>query len=394
MPRGKTTGKATGKPASQLLFSEALRQQKHPSVEDSPPLPCSNMVDDTQGATMDRILQEISAVSCKLEGMDNAMVALTAETRSLRLDIAGFQLQMSGLDQRVTTVETQIASWTDRDLELSHLRSKLTDLEDRSHRNNVCLLGFPEGVEESQRAHRLDPKRHDGNGCPRPIIVCMLRPLQARQLLQTARTQGLFRSGNLEIRISADFSKETADRRKAFLSFRTQLRRLDVKFGLFEPTRMWITKKGESRNFYDPEDLRTFLEGLQDQTQSMETTAQLPQTTRGPLLSTAHPIPTPEPEIHSTTDPQSRGRDFERLAKSYDDRGQVLQAHTAIRKRQILPPPPETHDGPLLRTKRTVGPSGPFLQSTKSSHDRTKGPLLRRRRKGEMSTFFCELIDI
>ncbi|KAJ1101447.1 hypothetical protein NDU88_006515 [Pleurodeles waltl] len=282
--------------------------------------------------------------------MDNAMVALTEETRYMRLDIAGFQSQMSGLDQQVTTVETQVASWTDRDLELSHLRSKLTDLEDRSRRNNVRLLGFKGGIEgadifsylrdtlpkltditfdpplEFQRAHRLGPKRQDGNGRPRPIRVCMLRHLQARQLLQTALTQGSFRSGNLEIRISADFSKETADRRKAFLSVRTQLCRLDVKFGLFKPARMWITKNGESRNLYDPEDLRTVLEGLQDQTQSMEMTAQLPQTTRGPLLSTGYPIPAPEPEMHPTTDPQSRGRDFERLTKSYDDRGQVLQA--------------------------------------------------------------------
>ncbi|KAJ1110055.1 hypothetical protein NDU88_007410 [Pleurodeles waltl] len=59
-----------------------------------------------------------------------------------------------------------------------------------------------------------------------------------------ARTHRPLRSGNLEIRLLADFSKETADRRKAFLSFRTQLRCLDVKFGLFEPARMWITKKG------------------------------------------------------------------------------------------------------------------------------------------------------
>ncbi|KAJ1205290.1 hypothetical protein NDU88_000725 [Pleurodeles waltl] len=103
----------------------------------------------------------------------------------MRPDIAGFQSQISGLDQRVATVETQVASWTDRDLKLSHLRSKLTDLED-----NVRLLGIPEGVEgadifsylrdilpkltditfdpflEFQRAHRLGPKRQDGNDCP------------------------------------------------------------------------------------------------------------------------------------------------------------------------------------------------------------------------------------
>ncbi|KAJ1115321.1 hypothetical protein NDU88_003546 [Pleurodeles waltl] len=146
MPRGKATGKATGKTPRQLLFSEALRQQKHPPTED--PLPSrTNMTDDMQGATMDRILQEISVVGRKLEGMDNAMVTLTVETRSMRLDIAGFQSQMSGLDQRVAAVETQVASWTDRDLELSHLCSKLTDLVDRSRRNNVRLLGFPEGTE-------------------------------------------------------------------------------------------------------------------------------------------------------------------------------------------------------------------------------------------------------
>ncbi|KAJ1168021.1 hypothetical protein NDU88_008403 [Pleurodeles waltl] len=189
--------------------------------------------------------------------MDNAIATLTVETRSMGLDIAGFQSQISGLDQRVATVETQMASWTDRDLELSHLCSKLTDLEDRSRRNNVRLLGFPEGAEgadilsylrdilpkltsitfdpplEFQRAHRLGHKRQVGSDRPRPIIASMLRHMQARQLLQVVRTQGPLRLGSLEIWISADFSKETTDRRRAFLSLRAQLRRLDVKFGLY-----------------------------------------------------------------------------------------------------------------------------------------------------------------
>ncbi|KAJ1170426.1 hypothetical protein NDU88_002303 [Pleurodeles waltl] len=115
MPRGKTAGKALCKPARQLLFSEALRQQKHRALADSPPPSHDTMSDNTQGASMDRILQEISAVGRKLEGMDTAMSALTAETRSMRLEIAGFH--------------------------------KLTDLVDRSRRNNVRFLGFPEGIE-------------------------------------------------------------------------------------------------------------------------------------------------------------------------------------------------------------------------------------------------------
>ncbi|KAJ1202679.1 hypothetical protein NDU88_006476 [Pleurodeles waltl] len=256
------------------------------------------MTEDTQGASMDRILQEISAVGRKLEGMDNAMVVLTAETRSMRLEIAGFQSQISRLDQRMTTVEAQAASWTNRDQELLHLHNRLTDLEDRSRRNNIRLLGIPEGTEgadipsylrdmlpkltdttfdpplEFQRAHRLSPKRQDGKGRPRPIIACMLRHGQARQLLQTARTQGPLRLDTLEVRLSADFSRETAERRRAFLSLRPRLLHLNVKFGLFEPARMWITKNRESRTFYDREDLRMFLEGLHDTSQTMETTAQ------------------------------------------------------------------------------------------------------------------------
>ncbi|KAJ1091422.1 hypothetical protein NDU88_004548 [Pleurodeles waltl] len=190
MPRGKATGKPPGNTACQLLFSEALRQQKHPPVKDpkEPPPHChtitGNMEESPQGASMDRILQEISAVGRKLEGMDSAM------TRSMRLEIAGFQSQISGLDQRVATVETQVASWTDNGQELMHLRSKLTDLEDRSRMNNIRLMGLPEGTEgtdltsflrdtlpkltditfdpplEFERVYRLSPKRQDGNGRP------------------------------------------------------------------------------------------------------------------------------------------------------------------------------------------------------------------------------------
>ncbi|KAJ1110637.1 hypothetical protein NDU88_007985 [Pleurodeles waltl] len=95
---------------------------------------------------MDRILQEISSVCRKLKGMDSAMASLTAETKSMRLDIAGFQTQVTGLELRVTTVETRIAPWVDRDQELLYLRSKLIDLEDRSRKDNIRFLGFPENV--------------------------------------------------------------------------------------------------------------------------------------------------------------------------------------------------------------------------------------------------------
>ncbi|KAJ1088899.1 hypothetical protein NDU88_002053 [Pleurodeles waltl] len=90
------------------------------------------------------------------------------------------------------------------------------------------------------------------------------------------------------ILMTADFSKETSERRKAFLALRPRLRQLEMKVGLFEPARMWITKNNVSKDFYDPEDLRFFLDilqtrpldnatPLQPQSLSMATTTQSPQ---------------------------------------------------------------------------------------------------------------------
>ncbi|KAJ1085092.1 hypothetical protein NDU88_005225 [Pleurodeles waltl] len=255
------------------------------------------MADQTQESTMGCIHQEISAVGRRLEGMDNAMASLTSETKYIRLDISGFQSRVTGLEQRVATLETHIASSQDRDQELLYLRSKMIDLEDRSRRDNVRFLGFPETIEgayihsflretlpkltmtfhppiplEFQGAHRLGPKRYDTATRPCPIIACFLRHTLAHQLLQRARTHGPCWMDGQEIWMTANFSKETSECRGAFLALRPRLHQMEVKYGLFELARMWITKNGVSEDFYDPGDLRSFLDGLQP----MDTTTPTP----------------------------------------------------------------------------------------------------------------------
>ncbi|KAJ1091440.1 hypothetical protein NDU88_004565 [Pleurodeles waltl] len=136
--------------------------------------------------------------------MHNAITSLTVETKSMRLDIAGFQSWVTELDQHVTTMEGHITTFHDRDQALLYLRSKLIDLEDRSHRDSVCFFGFPENIEgtdiqsflrevlfkltdltfnhplEFPRVHRLGPKRQDEASRPCPIIACFLRHTQTR----------------------------------------------------------------------------------------------------------------------------------------------------------------------------------------------------------------------
>ncbi|KAJ1092082.1 hypothetical protein NDU88_005196 [Pleurodeles waltl] len=187
------------------------------------PNPPSAMADGDQPATMERILQEITAVSRKIEGMDASISSLTLETKSIRVDIAGFHSRVMGLEHRVGTLETHMSTAQYKDQDLSYLRSKVIDLEDRSRRDNIRLLGIPEKKEgtdvqtflrsaipkltspafepplEFQRAHRVGPKCQDGALTPRPIIACLLRHSQTRQILQVARTHGPFRTDKFEV---------------------------------------------------------------------------------------------------------------------------------------------------------------------------------------------------
>ncbi|KAJ1162171.1 hypothetical protein NDU88_002646 [Pleurodeles waltl] len=137
------------------------------------------------------------------------------------------------------------------------------------------------------------------------------------------------------IRMTADFSRETSEHRKAFLALRPHLRQLEVKFGLFETARMWVTQKNVSKDFYDPMNLCIFLNSLS--VHPMDT-AILPQPQN---LSTTvtNQLPTestPERMERCTLDTPDQSRDLDRLSKNYDDRGQELHAvakHTQVADR-------------------------------------------------------------
>ncbi|KAJ1151949.1 hypothetical protein NDU88_004728 [Pleurodeles waltl] len=79
-----------------------------PSSAALPVVPCS--VNATE-----RILQEITAVGRRLEAMDSKISDLSAASTSKRADIACFQVKVTDLDLRLTTVEGQLATLPEQD---------------------------------------------------------------------------------------------------------------------------------------------------------------------------------------------------------------------------------------------------------------------------------------
>ncbi|KAJ1208256.1 hypothetical protein NDU88_003642 [Pleurodeles waltl] len=138
-----------------------------------------------------------------------------------------------------------------------------------------------------------------------------------------------------DIRITADYFKDTNERRKAFLALRPRLCQLEMKYGLFDQARMWVTKNGVSKDFYDPEDLRLFLDSFQHQPMDSFTQTRLQDNPGDNSYSTP---PGMERGGAERYDPDNcpRGRDLERLTRSHDDSGQVFHAvaqHTQLSER-------------------------------------------------------------
>ncbi|KAJ1131080.1 hypothetical protein NDU88_009423 [Pleurodeles waltl] len=86
-----STGKSSGKPARQLLLSEAISQQRNMASSQAPTgsgpnEPSASIHTDI---TIERILQKITAVGYCLEVVNSKITNLATESKSIRTDIPG-----------------------------------------------------------------------------------------------------------------------------------------------------------------------------------------------------------------------------------------------------------------------------------------------------------------
>ncbi|KAJ1143557.1 hypothetical protein NDU88_009865 [Pleurodeles waltl] len=202
------SGKSSGKRPRQLLFSEAIAQPKNMSTQPTLSSPMAMPADLRAVDATDHILQEITAVGRHLEAMDLKISDLSTAYAFIRTDIACCHEKVTDLDQRLTTVEEH------------------------------ADLTFSPPL-EFQRVHRIVPLHTATSGWPRPVIASSLCHEQASLVFSTAQTQGPFLLEGHEVRVAADVCRITNEKQKVFLALRPQLRKLDIKFGLFEPAQVY-----------------------------------------------------------------------------------------------------------------------------------------------------------
>uniref|UniRef100_H3AFE1 L1 transposable element RRM domain-containing protein n=1 Tax=Latimeria chalumnae TaxID=7897 RepID=H3AFE1_LATCH len=229
----------------------------------------------------DNITEDIKTILTSLRRITSTIAEIKQGNADVLGRFASTESHLSDLDGRLMTAETEIESLA---LDVADLCNRLDDQENRARRNNVRILGFPEGVEQGsptrflgetlpallklpegtdlsfEWAHcSLAPKPAPGQW-PRPFVVKLLRFPVKELLLKAARELGKVEWEGHSILFFPDLSKALQDRRRLFLPVKKILREKNVKYSLFYPATLKVTYKGKTMAFGTTEKAEKFVE--------------------------------------------------------------------------------------------------------------------------------------
>lgn len=246
--------------------------------------------DTTQKANLESILAEVGKVSSTLQKVATDVSMIKGTVEELKNAVKATEERITEAEGRISDVEdsTQqlLHSREQHSKRLDELWKRVEDLENRSRRNNVRLLGLKEGMEgdnltecirqilseglgmdiddkdfEIERAHRSPaspPTQKDAP--PRLVMVKFLRSDGRDKVLKAARENGGAAWNECNISLFPDMTKALADRRKTFATAKQLLHDKNVRFRLDFPAMLRFTWKGKNRKFDVATEAVTFIE--------------------------------------------------------------------------------------------------------------------------------------
>ena len=169
------------------------------------------------------------------------------------------------------------------------LLAKVSDLESRSRRNNIRVVGVPESVEgprptaffadllmevfgegvldsppECDRAHRtLSVKPKPGQRA-RPVIIRLHRYQVKERIIREARTRrGKLQYRGSPISIYEDYAPEVVEQRQKYREVMSELYNMGFKPALLFPARLVIVMKdGERKRFSSVSEAKGFITSI------------------------------------------------------------------------------------------------------------------------------------
>uniref|UniRef100_A0A3B1JAP9 L1 transposable element RRM domain-containing protein n=1 Tax=Astyanax mexicanus TaxID=7994 RepID=A0A3B1JAP9_ASTMX len=169
---------------------------------------------------------------------------------------------------------------------IDKLTDKMTDLEDRSRRNNIRLVGLPEAAEgsdasgflranisnwipalkgrdiEIDRAHRVYSGKENDTGRPRTLIFRVLRWQDRVAILSGARKVYPVKHAQNTLLFFPDFSPVTTAKRKSFSPVMKKMVAMGLQPFLLFPATIKLQHSGKVMMFDSPQKAEDFVQSL------------------------------------------------------------------------------------------------------------------------------------
>lgn len=237
------------------------------------------------------VLAAINSMKAEFSSrFDGVMTAL----ENVRKEVSDCAERVSQAELRISSAEDDVASLRTKlhTLEAKHktLEDKVLDLEARSRRNNLRLVGLPEGAEGRdpcsflekwipealnkvalqssvvlERAHRIGPLR-DNKTPPRTLIMKFLNYKDKLAVTEAARAKKEIKYKDQQVRFYPDLAEGIQKMRKQFDPIRKELRNLGIRHGLIHPARLLITYEGKTCTLKTPQEAQDFIQEIRKDT--------------------------------------------------------------------------------------------------------------------------------
>ncbi|KAJ1103840.1 hypothetical protein NDU88_001261 [Pleurodeles waltl] len=130
---------------------------------------------------------------------------------------------------------------------VAHLDSRAENLERRSQRSNIRILGLP------QEGPRV-PAHHPPLGCPPRLILKLLHFKDCDAILRMARRRGPKRVEARIVMLFPDYSKSVQRQRSSFMEVKRRLRQPGDPYTLLFPAQPKVIKGSATVYFTDPKE--------------------------------------------------------------------------------------------------------------------------------------------
>ncbi len=245
---------------------------------------------------------DVNQESAILEAIHSLKSDFAVRFDGLLQAINGVQCDLKFLTTRVTETEDRVGTEEDNVSELQtqnaklktaieSLSLKIDDLENRSRRSNLRLVGLPEKIEGKdmvaflekllpeilgpenfpgplviERAHRIGRFSEDRpDSPPRAVIMKFLNYADKVRTLKAARAKAIVMLDKRKLMFFPDVSAELHKKRKRFDTVKKDLRDLNIlelRYGILHPATLCVTYKGKRHLFDNPPDAQRFLQDL------------------------------------------------------------------------------------------------------------------------------------